>query len=215
MTKGKGERTRQSECVKEKEGGREGKKIERECVGLRIIITHVHIQATIFTTAWSWYNAFNFSTTRERLSGWTFRTSWRQIYYEQFCLFCSVHALMRHTVLFFKYVNCIFRPWLWLPSGVMCLQNKVDYSSSSMSTSLPNTRRFLSFPLQSGHSDPITWWLKQTWKFSFFTLTQTQRRHPPSLPDADTVVHTHPEVSFCLKTHCNPMVRLDPDPTSP
>ena len=51
--------------------------------------------------------------------------------------------------------------------------------------------------------------------FSFLLPTQTPSHTPPSLPDVDTVVHTHPKVSFRLKTHCKLMVRIDPDPTSP
>jgi len=51
--------------------------------------------------------------------------------------------------------------------------------------------------------------------FSFSLPTQAPSHTPPSFPDVDTVVHTHPKVSFRLKTHCKLMVRIELDPTSP
>jgi len=74
-----------------------------------------------------------------------------------------------------------------------------------------HTRRFSNFPSKSGHSS--LW--KQTWRFFFSTPTQPHSHLPQILPDVDTVVHTHPKVSFRLKTHYNPMIRLDPGLTSP
>ena len=50
--------------------------------------------------------------------------------------------------------------------------------------------------------------------FRFYSNTDSKSPHS-IFPDVDTVVHTHPKVSFRLKTHCNLMVCLDPDPTSP
>ena len=51
---------------------------------------------------------------------------------------------------------------------------------------------------------------KPTWRFSFFTTTQTESHITPSLPDIDTFVYKHPKVPFRprLTTHCSPMVRL-------
>ena len=57
--------------------------------------------------------------------------------------------------------------------------------------------------------------IKPTWRFLFLTSTQTPIHTPPYFLDVNTVVHTHPKVSFRLKTHCNLMVRLDLDPMSP
>jgi len=55
---------------------------------------------------------------------------------------------------------------------------------------------------------------KPTWRFFFFYSNTDSKSPPPSVPDVDTVVHcdTHLKISFCLKTHCNLMVRLDPTP---
>jgi len=41
------EKSRESECVREQEGGQEK---ERDCVGLHIIATHVHVHRKYFTT---------------------------------------------------------------------------------------------------------------------------------------------------------------------
>jgi len=49
----KRKKTREGECVREKEGGRERKKTEKDCVGLHIMTTHVNVRVTISATALS------------------------------------------------------------------------------------------------------------------------------------------------------------------
>jgi len=53
----KRKKTREGECVREKEGGGERKKTEKDCVGLHIMTTHVNVRVTISATALSEYTA--------------------------------------------------------------------------------------------------------------------------------------------------------------